>query len=631
MMSKKTYTIKKSRKTLHGAYALFQKKKDSMSEPHRKQFENILRSLEDAIFDQDRERASEFAKQTEELSHRHFEKPFWQKGIELFFAILVALVIATVVRQTWFELYEIPTGSMRPSFREKDRLSVSKTAFGINIPLSPGHFTFDPDLVKRGKVVIFSGDEIPLPDTDTTYFGIFPYKKRYIKRMIGKPGDRLYFYGGKIYGLDKEGNPITELLDDPWMQKVEHIPFITFEGTASSRQNEILLKHMQIPVGKLVFSPFGGTPKGETYNGKSWIKDDPFGSNTQEVQTFGDLWGIKNFAMARLLNKEQLKQYGSVDPEKFDDAVLYLQLKHSPNLTYPTPSVFRDGGYAGVAIPAFESVIPLNKKHLDTLMKHLYTARFEVLGGRLKRYGSDKNRAAMASAKFTDIPDGTYEFTGGKAEHVGFQGITTTLPDDHPLYSRDPAHIQELFNMGMGTHEGMSRDIFFQNYFPNRYAYFRDGDLYLMGSKVIESKDPVLKAFLKSEDEKKSNATKSKPYLPFTDNGPPLADGEWDKKVIETFGLKVPEGHYLVLGDNHAMSADSRIFGFVPQENLEGAPSLLLWPPGERWGLPPQTAYPVLVYPRLIIWAIAGTIFAIWYTLHRRKMRTRLFDDRREP
>jgi len=34
--------------------------------------------------------------------------------------------------------------------------------------------------------------------------------------------------------------------------------------------------------------------------------------------------------------------------------------------------------------------------------------------------------------------------------------------------------------------------------------------------------------------------------------------------------VKVPEGHYLVLGDNRRNSADSRVYGFVPREELKG-------------------------------------------------------------
>lgn len=35
-------------------------------------------------------------------------------------------------------------------------------------------------------------------------------------------------------------------------------------------------------------------------------------------------------------------------------------------------------------------------------------------------------------------------------------------------------------------------------------------------------------------------------------------------------GVKVPKGHYLVLGDNRRNSADSRVYGFVPREELKG-------------------------------------------------------------
>jgi signal peptidase I len=105
------------------------------------------------------------------------------------------------------------------------------------------------------------------------------------------------------------------------------------------------------------------------------------------------------------------------------------------------------------------------------------------------------------------------------------------------------------------------------------------------------------------------------PYVPFADSGPPSIE------EIRKNGVLVPEKMYLALGDNHPMSADSRQFGFVPEDNLKGGVSFIFSPPGERFGRAPQPSQPHATFPNITVWVIfilAGIGTSLYY---RRKLR----------
>lgn len=623
----KTYSLRKSRSILKWVYSWYRKQGHKLSVDRLQQLENEMSVLDDALLKKDREGADRIARQLETFAKANCKKTIMDYAFELLFALILALVIATLVRSMWFELYEIPTGSMRPTFKEQDHLTVTKTAFGINVPLETSHFYFDPNLVQRTSVLIFSADGLPLDDTETTYFWVLPYTKRYIKRLIGKPGDSIYFYGGQLYAVDKDGNELKELRQAPWMQKLEYVPFLSFEGMlASGGMNSVYFQQFFHKLGKLTMTA-SGTILGDVFNGQYWIKDNPAAQKNPHdtIETYSDFYGIRNYAMARLLTKEQLLKNPDLKSFHNLDGVLFLQLNHTPSLTYPAPVIHTDSRGANIWITPYTTVIPLQQKHLDAIMDNLYTARFVIGNERGRRYSVNEKRFPPGSPSFPGVSNGTYEFYFGKLSKIHWEGITSAVSTDSPLYSRDPANVQKLFNMGIEMNLAYDAYPENQHLFPHRYAYFRDGDLYVMGVPVLKKDDPTLISFNERERKREQESTNAKPYVAFKDYGSPLKNGQIDTNFIRTFGLTIPSENYLVLGDNHAMSSDSRVFGFVPQANIQGAPSIILWPPGDRLGAPSQKPYPIFNLPRTIVWAVALAILAIWYAIYRYRISKPIF------
>jgi signal peptidase I len=53
-----------------------------------------------------------------------------------------------------------------------------------------------------------------------------------------------------------------------------------------------------------------------------------------------------------------------------------------------------------------------------------------------------------------------------------------------------------------------------------------------------------------------------------------------DRRDVESFGpVKIPEGHYFMMGDNRSGSCDSRRWGTVAKSALIGKVIATYWPP----------------------------------------------------
>lgn len=595
-------SIRKMRDYLVQTYLLYRKKKEKLRSYEKEKMESSLLELHEVLNKRDRIASSIVCDKVQNLSKEYLKKSKWASSIDCIGSFLMALFIAIAARALWFELYQIPTGSMRPTFCEEDRVMVSKTTFGINMPLMAKHLYFDPGLVHRNGIFIFTGENIDIPNGEMKYFYVFLGKKQYIKRLIGKPGDILYFYGGKIYGIDKEGKDITADLNPKILQNMEHIPYLSFEGRVTTslsknRHSQVTLSQMNLPIAELSITPFGKAV------GKLLPK-------WEKMEKYFNIWGCKNYGMVRLLTHEQVFEFAAEEYKDLPKAVLYAEIFHHPDIERPFLGKDLYGRIR--PIPSInKSYLGLQERHIQTLFKNINTSRFVVQKGKGYRYGASIN--ALFGIPLPGVPDGTYEFIAGTPYEIHWKGRTCKLSPDHPLSQFSISQTQALFNVGIEFDSRYSPKYPDQNCNPARYCYFKEGDLYLLGAPVLQKNDPELLAFVSREKEKQAQFPTDS-YFPFLDSGPPIKiDGTLDKDFIIKYGLQIPDSHYLALGDNHAMSADSRDFGFVPQNNIRGAPKLIFWPLGERMGRPLQVPYPVINFPRVLIWSIALGSFLLFH------------------
>lgn len=607
----------RGRRTFLSLRSAFLRKKSLLQKSEAAAIVSCLEMLQNALLTKDADKVAQCMGVAQTHLKGSLSQSFSEKSFGFVISLGVALLVALMFRQMVFELYEIPTGSMRPTFKEGDRVIASKTSYGINAPFTPKHAFFNPESVRRGDIIVFTTQGMDMKDSDMTYFYLFKGKKQLVKRVLGKPGDILYFYGGKIYGIDHSGQDISLELQQKIFSHVNHVPFIRFDGTlfftdksmtnSSGEYWNTIIYQMNQPIARL------SVEKNGSLVGEMLPLEEIHDPLSPPVQEYFRLWGIEGFATALIV--DDIPDTLPLPAE--EEVVGYLELLHHPSLS----SLSALQTYQGIT-PSFRlssTYVPLTRKDLETLFKGLYTSRFRVQSGFALRYGVPSNFQGYFTPKLSQVPNGMYEFFNGCGYEIGWGSHAKLLPAEHPLCQFSVENFKTLFNFGItfDMHGVAGKR---ERHFSHRFAYFREGDFYVGESLLFSKGDPRIEKYLGEEGaQAMSQGQKigrfSDPTAPFLEDGKSL-----DKDRIRVFGLQVPEGHYLALGDNFSLSSDSRDFGFVPEGNLRGSPVFIFWPIGSRWGLPLQD----FSYTNPITKVVYGVLFIVFgggvvYSRQRRK------------
>ena len=107
-------------------------------------------------------------------------------------AIIIALLLALLIRTFVVQAFKIPSGSMIPTLLVGDHILVNKFGYGVKTPLSGVDWVSVGD-PRRHDVIVFKYPQNPSQD--------------FIKRVVGVAGDRVEVVRKKVF---VNGEPFVE-------------------------------------------------------------------------------------------------------------------------------------------------------------------------------------------------------------------------------------------------------------------------------------------------------------------------------------------------------------------------------------------------------------------------------------
>ena len=154
-------------------------------------------------------------------------------------AIIIAVLLALVIRTFIVQAFKIPSGSMLPTLQIGDHILVSKFISGVKMPFT-GATLIPISNPKANDIVVFQFPKNPELD--------------YIKRVIAVGGDKVEIRDKKIFINDKPFEDLHGVFKDPLIHPANFGPRDNFGPTT-------------VPEGKIFAM---GDNRDNSFDGRFW-------------------------------------------------------------------------------------------------------------------------------------------------------------------------------------------------------------------------------------------------------------------------------------------------------------------------------------------------------------------------
>src|SRR5262245_9118137 len=135
---------------------------------------------------------------------------------------ILMLLVVTSLRSALADWNDVPTGSMKPTIQEGDRVVVNKLAYDLKVPFTTYEVAKWGDPHRGDIVVLFSPRD-----------GV-----RLVKRVIAVPGDKVELIDNVVYinGKEQPKSQAMTPLDDPQQGRI----YITDE-TLDGHEHKVMI------------------------------------------------------------------------------------------------------------------------------------------------------------------------------------------------------------------------------------------------------------------------------------------------------------------------------------------------------------------------------------------------------